>query len=313
MTPSETGLRPCLRTSQIRTDEQAKPIKKASNMTVSIHKMIDALRTETYHDYGGLMTLDADRKAFILKAAEQAECFDFGNLALETLDEGTSKPPELTADEISFWGEGLIPLPAPYTWFEFILPTTTERSAFLVLPDKEMFRIDFVDGKCHCNGVSIICEDDRLRTFKISTESPRVFQGLESFLRSEAAGYRLMVYMALMLNSKSTEIIRAIAPHRLNKSRAKSKKSPLRDHAVVTIVPAKFISQSYGEASELRKPPRLHWRRSHLRLVNKGSVNEHNIVIPRCLVGKKELGEISHEYRVRTSMKLYRSIIEGTH
>lgn len=118
--------------------------------------------------------------------------------------------------------------------------------------------------------------------------------GSKDFMENHlAVSGPLAVYLTLMLNSKSSEVTTSPAPKALNAARTKRGHTPLADHRIVTIVPKNY-SHVKGADGIDRRSPRLHWRRSHLRKLPTGK----SIVIARMLVGKAELGEVSHEYRI---------------
>jgi hypothetical protein len=126
-----------------------------------------------------------------------------------------------------------------------------------------------------------------------------------------ASSLPLVSYLTLMLNSKTTEVTREPAPAKLNKHRLAKGKTPLPAHRVVTIVPLAYRTVARGGGTHAS--PRLHWRRSHKRHFEEkpvasaatwmpnevwlGKAGWWVVVIPRFLVGKVELGEVSHEYR----------------
>jgi len=60
-----------------------------------------------------------------VQLAKDAERFDFGELMLECTKNEDGKNvydvPSLTEEEMGFWFEGLIPLPADSVWYEFNL------------------------------------------------------------------------------------------------------------------------------------------------------------------------------------------------
>jgi hypothetical protein len=98
-----------------------------------------------------------------------------------------------------------------------------------------------------------------------------------------------------MLNSRSTEK-RTVE----GGPKPSGNRHPLPAHTVVTIVPKRFVGERPDGERGTHASPRLHWRRSHLREYKAPSGEVyHRIVIPRCLVGKDELGAVTHTYRVR--------------
>jgi hypothetical protein len=104
----------------------------------------------------------------------------------------------------------------------------------------------------------------------------------------------LMTWLTLMLNSRSTEKTRTVPPGKPISRRAARGAALLASHTVVTIMPGAYLAAQRRLGSTHRSP-RLHWRRSHIRRLASG----REIIIPRFLVGRAELGEVSHEYRVK--------------
>lgn len=119
------------------------------------HKLLDALAgksRETFHVIDGTPPKMGEA---LFNGIVQAEKFDFGSLPLE---EG-QKPghfflPPFTADEQDFWRMGLVPLPAPICWYEFVIGIS--RSGLLVLEHEpenrggryhwSSQRVDFIRG-----------------------------------------------------------------------------------------------------------------------------------------------------------------------
>lgn len=109
----------------------------------------------------------------------------------------------------------------------------------------------------------------------------------------------LMVYLTLMLNSKTSEVNTVRPSAAQIRLRRQLNKTPLFSHKIVTIVPQRFIREAELEGEKHGSPKRLHWRRSHLRIYHRGQHNELKVVIARCLVGRRELGEVTHDYIVK--------------
>jgi hypothetical protein len=104
----------------------------------------------------------------------------------------------------------------------------------------------------------------------------------------------LMTWLTLMLNSRSTEKTRTVPPGKPISRRAARGAALLASHTVVTIMPGAYLA-AQRRLGGTHRSPRLHWRRSHIRRLASG----REIIIPRFLVGRAELGEVSHEYRVK--------------
>lgn len=267
--------------------------------------LIDAVRGGKFQNVCGYAPKATD---LFLKSSHIVECFDFGELILEPADEDENnfKTPKLTDEEEGFWTEGLIPLPAPVLWFEFKLAGTT--SGLLILKvdggmkvsrceyqkNQREYSIDgvwtwFERHGMKGNYVHLKVMDERIGA--IVDKKPAYFKETHY-----ASSFQLAKYFLLMLNSRTTEIARVVPDAALNKARTKRGAAPLKSHTVVTIVPTRFLRGERPEGERgTHASPRLHWRRSHVRVLASGK----RILIARMLVGRRELGEISHEYRFK--------------
>lgn len=265
-----------------------------------------------------------DRYQDILVLLTNAERFDFGDLILEkhdeeyplyTGDDGQQwKAPKLSEDELEFWFEGLIPVPAPICWYEFAINSCI--SGFIVIDDEEghiaVQRIEF--EKTPNNPASVLIDTvwawlNRDRTVGITITDDRSRELLTKKLKNDpgwastmyGTGPYIMIYLTLMINSQTTEVRKVVPNADTNRLRRLRGKALLKPHTVVTIVPIRFIDEEKtnnnhpGSGSKKR----LHWRRSHLRTYHRGEPEEFKKVIPRFLVGRRELGEITHEYRIK--------------
>ncbi len=269
------------------------------------HKIIDALRGNGGMSLEPVRGVTREHRLSAADIIEQAAKFDFGRLVLEKIEEGKYKIPEFTADELEFWTEGLIPLPYPCCWYECIIGET--RSGFIAIEeDGNVYAERFDIMKA--NGQDSLLEDGIIieipRQARIGTDiygSLRVLGNIslvdgaspETLAATNWQAHGpLIMYMTLMLNSRTTEKRSEQAPAKLNKKRMLHGKAPLDSHTVVSIVPQRF-RQVEGQGGT-HASPRLHWRRSHVRTLQSGK----RILIARMLVGKAELGEVSHEYKV---------------
>lgn len=249
------------------------------------------------------------RKDF-LEVAIQAEVFDFGKISLEPhFVEGEGMAwivPTLTEDEKEMYKLKLIPWPAPICWFEF----TLVNPSFLLIDARnpEYVRIQRVEMDTGLDpmvvfGVWVKVTIDNYLGFTIQTFDDAIARKIKAMtnnklIRQFGDGSSIAFYLNLMLNSRTTETSKVKVDAKLNKARAKRGVRPLKDHTVVTIVPTKYIYTNNGEGSgDKRRSPRLHWRRSHIRVYENG----RKVAIPRFLVGKKETGDhiMSHEYKVQ--------------
>lgn len=296
-------------------------------MTLVAHHIIDVLRGKIKRPQLFDLTKTGGKYvADMAKLIEGAHKFDFGELILEVKENIPSGPvyalPALTADEMGFWRDGLIPLPFETCWFEFTL--NGFRSGFLVQEVGTRWtvsRVDWLPDEVLVDGIQTTVDRAYAsEDFAIMiTGNTRLYHQLHEHsdtkfsatANSIASSPPLVVYFALMLNSKTTEAVKAPAPAAgLNRSRVRRGRAPLQEHSIITIVPARFRTQERADGKGA--PRRLHWRRSHVRhydrhtpasrwspnLEHAGKKGWWVAVIPRMLVGHADLGEVSHEYRV---------------
>jgi len=254
---------------------------------------------------------------------EAAEKFDFGELMLEPLTDEAASPspwrqpklpgappqgkwrvPKLTEDEFQFWAEGLVPLPAPLCWYEFVINKC--RSGLLIKREDEhwkILRLDYTDQGVLLVDMYVVCTPGKgIQNggipISIDIDGQLVPNAREVFggtvVKDLAPLVNLAIYFSLMLVSRTTEITREVVPQKLKQAQIKRGGTPLQDHRIVRIVPERFTRHEPNIGGQVRMSPRLHWRRSHTRKLQSGQV----IVIARMLVGRAELGEVSHEYRI---------------
>lgn len=281
----------------------------------------------------------------------KAEKFSFGTLPLvQDTDLKNSiggralwVQPQITKVEHEAWDEGLIPLPGPVCWFEYLLGD--EPSGMLVLKTEQDIKVQRTDYNPKTgSGVFTGCwvekapvEPGTALQYKDDTPAPYFQRGEGLYqvtgpqkaidfsrLAKEqgkdvlnlASDHYLTMYLTLMLYSSTTEFKQEDAPAKLNKARVRSGHEPLPPHRIVTIVPGRYVERKDAQGGT-HASPRLHWRRSHKRHfdrqtgnakwlsneVYKGQTGWYVTIVPRCLVGLAELGEVSHEYRVQQPEK----------
>ncbi len=268
-----------------------------------------------------LINLDSAREfAADMRAAE---CFDFGDLHLEPAEAGITEDgdklafhaPKLTPDELGFWHEGLIPLPAPICWYE--IKINAIKSGLLVKKDGERTltqRVEYQPGtktfapKVIADGMWTYIElpDNATRFHSVNEKALSAMATLvgekAAFVAmSYAVNPFLMIYLTLMINSQTTDVRKVMPDAGTNRLRRLRGKTPINGHTIVTIVPKRFIVETPNGEHKVGSHKRLHWRRSHIRVLRRDQPTEKKIVIPRFLVGRRELGEVTHEYRVRAS------------
>lgn len=274
-------------------------------MSLAAHKFIDGLlgRGNKYSVWQ-IKGLEGSSKIHIAGLIRDAEKFDFEELHLEPSPTpgltGSWAAPRLTDDEVGFWSSELLPLPAPLCWYEWDL--NRNRSGMLVTEVDGGWaaaRLDIVAGnQILWDGIWVRCFYPNPYQIQVygNDELRELMKDSRHFMEANVeAIIPLARYFTLMLNSRSTTVVRVTPDAALNKSRTKKGLTKLAEHRVVRIVPDKFKYERDPVTGKLteRRAPRLHWRRSHLRHYENGKV----AVIPRCLVGRAENGNVSHEYK----------------
>lgn len=280
-----------------------------------------------------------DEVNLFLYWAKQAECFLFGKLPLEENPDKlapatdargnrilrpTWKMPQLTDVELEAWREGLIPVPGPTCWYEYTLGGFTTGILMRVDDDKTVFiqRVDYSKDQGGTFSGIWIRRDPTLDDTKfVAIGNKTLLDHFKKFWETSghktgvlnlASDYYIAIYLTLMLCSQTTEVRVERAFEKLNKARVKRGDYPLPPHRIVTIVPKRFLDQRDSKDGT-HASPRLHWRRSHKRHFKHQTANakwlateEYNgemgwwvTIIPRMLVGLAELGEVSHEYRIK--------------
>jgi len=295
-------------------------------MTLMLPHLIDDLEGRVKHST--LIKIPGSEHSVdnFLVLVKQAEKFSFGEIPLERNPNPKEAiagipvwmQPEITEVEQEAWDLGLIPLPAPICWYEYILGG--EPSGCLVIGTGGEIRVQRVDYNAkQRKGVfsGVFVEKESPGQYiahgpKPATDFIRNLHKAGKRVMNLSADHYLVTYLTLMLSSLTTDIHVVPAPHRLNKSRMKAGNAPLPPHRVVTIVPDRYVDRGPSQGGTHRSP-RLHWRRSHKRHhehrtpsavyspheVHKGLTGWWITLIARQLVGKKEAGEVSHEYFVR--------------
>jgi len=273
-----------------------------------ISKLLDILSGKVPKPKSFLeIPVSPERRAEGIERLRLAEKFDFGELVLEEawdpeLMMPYNKVPSLTPEEHEFLDKGLVPLPAPNCWYEFAL--NGHVSGLLVMEGWEVMRFDY--DRHQNSGCA-----DWVSLKQSGTGDPHafIFDGNMEFIRKQfdedalrpgsmrhGGNWSLARYFTLMIGSKTTKRVYVDGCRPVPSTALEpGKREPRYSHHVVTIVPREYFIQARKEGEALRLPPRLHWRRSHLRHLNNGKV----IVIPRMLVGRAELGAVSHEYKVK--------------
>lgn len=113
-------------------------------------------------------------------------------------------------------------------------------------------------------------------------------------IRGAGKVFRFLLYACLgLLNSDGVEQERKKEPKFINAKRAAKGKPPIFEHTTVFIDLAKLkIPGFIGNGTHA--PPRLHWRRGHVRTLASG----RKTIVRPCLVGRPENGMIDHDYKV---------------
>ena len=246
------------------------------------HKIVDGLRgSKKYTMIKGVPGVTEAMRAETARRVVAAEKFDFGLLPLDPnpTEPGHWIVPHITADEVAWWREGLLPLPAPLCYFEFTMGGT--RTAFLV-EDKghewTIERLDLADQGVLYDGVVASLKFSKpasaTRGSEVEVEvggnvtalawyKAQKIEELSAQYYADTAA--LPVYMSMMINSRTTEKRVERVSKTLNASRVRRGKAPLSDHLVVRIVPERFATEKDPTTGRTHRAPRLHWRRSHAR------------------------------------------------
>lgn len=304
------------------------------------HKAVDALRIGRR-----LMTIPGVTLEMRHNSADlitNAQKFDFGDLLLEPSGPpGLYTLPKITDVEYGFWSDGLLPLPFEVVWYEFVIGSS--RSGLIVAEHEQdkwiVQRLEFNADKSILFD-QVACMVSRSTSLKQGTLATTTVEpigrrldvtmgGNEPYLKKVRGDQEflennlgmnvpLAIYLTLMLSSRTTEVSPVMgASPALIKSQQRRGRTPLPEHRIVRIVPESFYQQARAEGIAARRPPRLHWRRSHLRHyeervpsatwapnhVHKGRSGWWVSVIARMLVGRAELGEVSHEYFINKGVE----------
>lgn len=165
-----------------------------------------------------------------LRIVSVAEKFSFGVIPSEKLSsDGTGwdtphfKIPAMTEEEIGFWFDGLIPLPADVCWYEFALSNEkgfNATSGILVKKHKDgsiwsqrvegpsngdsSYMIDGTWSKCNRDDTVSWRNADEGRFAALSRLSS---DKLNDFFGSTAS---ITLYLTLMINSKTTDLVKVV-------------------------------------------------------------------------------------------------------
>lgn len=254
-------------------------------------------------------------------AIEGAQHFVFENMPIERDSDKEMTLPGLEQDEHDLFSEGLLPLPFQTCWFEAPAVAAPEYLCFLLRETESGFTVDsfrvierpqravqFTGQVWHVTRSAPGLEP------RVSTSDP--FGGaalMNEYYRDAGllldpdtmivSEVNFILYLLLMLCSRSTEFRTEPAPEKLNRSRRKKGKAPIPAHRIVSIIPRGVVRDyraAEAEAAERgpRASPRIHWRRSHVRTLADGK----RIAIGRTLVGYRrdpDRDQVTHDYRVR--------------
>lgn len=274
------------------------------------HHMLDILRGRISPP-GVMVSPKLDRRA-TARLMRDAEIFDFGDLALEETGQHSEidgspiwKVPELTQEELSFWNDGLIPMPAERIWINFLL--NGSESGLLIVgsaPDVQIMRMDHDPARG--TGVVVGSWIQPQGDGSVNIDYTQAFPSIAKFYgrypveaAAEASAIMLVRWLLLMLNSRSTERERVVVT--ADPARRAANRHQLPDHTVVRIIPREVLTELRRNADgRSHASPRLHWRRSHLREYKAPSGETyHRVVIPRALVGLASKGTVTHTYKVK--------------
>lgn len=295
-------------------------------MTLMLPQLIDDL--EGRIPRSGLMYITGDKLPMIpaieefVRLAREAEKFDFGNIPLEenpneiVMGRPMWHCPQLTDVESQAWNDGLIPLPAEICWYEYMLGG--EPTGLLMHNAAEGLEVTRVDYNAkRGGGVFDGCWARKEANFgiglgKYAVRGPqqaiaaveKIRERSKNKVLNYAADYYMAIYLTMMLVSRTTEKSLHVPSTALNKARERRGDEPHHSYRIVNLTPRRFVYTSSGKGTHAS--PRLHWRRSHIRTYDHATPGSKLIegrgwctLIPRCLIGREELGTVDHEYKVK--------------
>ena len=144
-------------------------------------------------------------------------------------------------------------------------------------------------GLAHNNGVAAIVSDKIAAAMFGEGDAGR--EKMRSRLLNNTVNAMALV---VMLMSKGVITERFVADDKLNKARAKRGKPTIRERYVVRVDTRhmRTIQHDDGSTSDItgheRGSPRMHWRRGHFRVINRGSEGERIIPVAPALIGANE-------------------------
>ncbi|KJS38083.1 MAG: hypothetical protein VR70_10845 [Rhodospirillaceae bacterium BRH_c57] len=265
----------------------------------------------------------------IAERIQAAHAFEFLNVPVEDCGDGTMDLPGCEAEELAMHNEGMLPLPYEASWFEVPSLEGMETLCLLVeeLPDEKAFP-EFTHPRWQVTPFHFVRLPEHPQPILQATGEcwfvlgdpkqgrPAIlpldqFGGAEAMFGHTGLSHAdrikgesgMLLYLVLMLHSKTTETENIPAPEKLNRARVKKGKAPLPALSRVSIIPKGIAAQMRKDAGEsgegaLRSSPRLHWRRSHVRTTQSGK----RTPVCRHLVGyKSQDGRdfVPHEYTVK--------------
>jgi hypothetical protein len=124
----------------------------------------------------------------------------------------------------------------------------------------------------------------------------------EYVFTAEVAVHGVVEAACVILLSRCAERLAVLAPEPLNQRRAKLGRPPLYSHTIVEI---RALQLSHdGQATMIRRSPRQHWRRGHIRRLRDkfGSVRREIPIAPM-LVGNISHGHLTHDYIIEPPAK----------
>lgn len=294
---------------------------------MKVHKIIDAFRNKPTDYRMAVPEVDPGMRLPFLdwmnNAAQQlddSQHFVFENVPIE-MGGGEMSLPGVTKEEQDIFSMGLLPLPFEKTWFE---SPSADGSEFLC------YLLEEIDNGFVVTPMRVI--ESRMQVIQVTGEQWTVRYGTpgetpptidlydqfgggaileeaqNSFLKDGPDQKTIVkgeigfvLYLLLMLSSKTTEIRETPAPHKINKKRSARGKAPIPSHRVVSIIPRKAVAEyrrQENEQAASRSSPRIHWRRSHIRQLQNGKTT----VVARALIGYRtdpERETVTHSYKVK--------------
>jgi len=215
---------------------------------------------------------------------------------------------ELSRTAFAYSDEGLLDLPYSQCYFEYdcggyasgVYAEKVSSGSVLMSAHQSLDMKDAGGTIAWKTSGAVVMWDPANNTHSIgyTDKNTRDFMGEDTpdGLKDGALNVIRMVYAFIVLiNSPAVMTEKEDAPAKLNKRREAKGKTPLYSHHVVKIG---AVSHTGGLVKHggSHASPRQHWRRGHVRTLNRDSESERKILIPATLIAGR--GFVSKDYVV---------------